>query len=157
MLNKIQTMMQMASIGGAVGTAISILAGTAIIILLANFLFTGITTVTTAVSSQGKIVSSPELSVEPSTLDWGEVAPGETSQQSVTVTNKGYNPVTLTLSSGNYAPANASEFLTLSWNYSGETLHPGISLPLMMELNVSPIIEGVYNFTFIIVITATTT
>jgi hypothetical protein len=77
------------------------------------------------------------------------------SDQCDTVENSGTVPVTLTMSAGSWNPANASSYITLSWNRQNYTLPAGSSVQALLTLNVSSSIDGITSFTFNITITGT--
>jgi len=55
---------------------------------------------------------------------------------------------------GNWTPSEAQNYITLSWNYTGDTLNPGDVLPIEFTLSVAENITGIEQFEFYITITA---
>jgi len=87
-------------------------------------------------------------------IDWGIVDPGSTVSYECFVLNNGTIPITLNLTTENWNPPNASAFITLSWNYTGQLIEPEASLPITFILIVSPDISGITDFSFDSIITA---
>ncbi len=88
-------------------------------------------------------------------IAWGALSPGQVAPQMLYIKNTGNTPVTLVLSTSNYAPANAEQYLTLTWNYTGTPIASGQIIPVQTSLSVSSSISGITNFSFDIFITAT--
>jgi len=87
-------------------------------------------------------------------IDWGEIGPGSVKDISLFIRNEGTIAEGLFLSTDYWSPSNASEFMTLSWDYSGQTLDPLEIVTVALTLQVSPSIEGIKSFSFDIVIGA---
>ena len=85
-------------------------------------------------------------------IDWGFVEPGSANNVSVYVRNDGNVASTLFLTTENWSPANASGYIRLNWNYSGQPLDPSEVAQVKLTLTVSPTIEGVESFSFDITI-----
>lgn len=56
------------------------------------------------------------------------------------------------MSTTNWNPSRAAEYITLTWNYSGRSINPGEVLQVTKTLSISNSIEGISNFSFDIVI-----
>jgi hypothetical protein len=82
------------------------------------------------------------------TIDWGMVSPGSSSNVSFYVRNEGNWPVKLGLSSQNWSPANASSYMSLSWNREAQTLAVGNVTLATLVLNISASISGISSFSF---------
>jgi len=81
-------------------------------------------------------------------IDWGLVEPGSANNVSVYVRNDGNVASTLFLTTENWSPVNASDYIRLNWNYSGQPLNPSEVAQVKLTLTVSPTIEGVESFSF---------
>ena len=88
-------------------------------------------------------------------IDWGSLEPNSTVDFHCFVINNGSVPITLNLTTENWNPVNASNYITLTWDYLGDTINPSESHPIILTLTVSPEISGISDFSFDIVITAT--
>jgi hypothetical protein len=73
------------------------------------------------------------------------------------IQNNGDNDVTLSLTTEDWTPAGASEYLQLSWDYDGSPISPGEVIQITMVLDVSFSITGIDTFDFNIIITGTST
>jgi hypothetical protein len=87
-------------------------------------------------------------------INWGLVSPGETVNKALWIRNNGTAPVTLSLSTANFNPAAAETYMTLSWNYAGQTLQPGDVAAASLSLMVHQNIQDVTAFSFDCIITA---
>lgn len=88
-------------------------------------------------------------------IDWGNIEPGLVKNVSLFFRNEGKVVADLFLSTDNWSPSNASEFLTLTWDYSGRTLDLFEIVPITLTLQVSPSVSGIKGFSFDIIIGAT--
>jgi hypothetical protein len=62
---------------------------------------------------------------------------------------------TLSKVAQNWNPSSASSYMTLNWNYAGQTLSVNQALQVRLTLVVSSTVSGITNFSFDIIITAT--
>ena len=93
---------------------------------------------------------------EVSSIEWGALDPGETMEVTIYIQNEGSIAVVLTLTTDNWNPASASNYITLSWNRENYVLNPGGSvISAVLTLSVSPDISGITNFSHEITITGT--
>lgn len=88
-----------------------------------------------------------------SSIDWGVVDPGSQENVTVYMRNEANVPAIVSLSTENWDPPEASSYLTLGWDYSGQTLEPGESIEVTLILSISSDIQDVTEFDFDIVIT----
>ena len=71
-----------------------------------------------------------------SEIDWGNLSLGESKAEILFVRNEGNVPITLNMHTEKWSPPEAAEHLTLTWNYSGETLQPWDLVPVAFTLSV---------------------
>jgi hypothetical protein len=90
-----------------------------------------------------------------SNVDWGKVTPGGYRTNTLYVRNEGNSDLTLSLEPRNWNPINAQNYMTLSWNYAGQTISPNQVFQVTLTLSVSESINGVESFYFDIVIMGT--
>ena len=88
-----------------------------------------------------------------SNVDWGKISPGSSSTNTFYVRNEGNSNLMLSLTATNWNPTNAQSYMTLSWNYAGQTIAPDQVMQITLALSVSQSIDGINNFYFDIVIT----
>lgn len=81
-------------------------------------------------------------------IDWGMVEPGETKNYAVFLRSESNVPMSLTIYVADWNPANASQYLQLTWNYSGAQLAPHASVPINFSLTVNVTIPKFPAFSF---------
>ena len=90
-----------------------------------------------------------------SSISWGILDPGSNVNKTIYIRNEGNTAATLSMTTSNWNPANASSYMTLSWNYGGQTLNINQVVQVKLTLAVSASVSGITNFSFDITITAT--
>ena len=125
-------------------------------------LTSGVLTASQSVPSSGTITginvgvySDPSCTQNCTTLDWGSLAPGATATKTIYVKNTGNIPVTLSMTTGNWAPSSASGYLTLSWNRQNTVVATGGSVMATLTLTASSSAGAISTFSFNVVITGT--
>ncbi len=108
-------------------------------------------------SVQIGVYSNSGCTTAESSISWGQIAPGGTNTVTVYVRNLGTQSVTLALSLTNVNPTGLSSYLTLKWNYAGQTLAASASLAVTLSLTVAASVSGVSSFSFNTVIAGTST
>ncbi|HKZ94582.1 MAG TPA: hypothetical protein VJ249_08400 [Candidatus Bathyarchaeia archaeon] len=89
-----------------------------------------------------------------SSINWGTLDPGSNKSTTIYIKNTGNSPITLAMTTSNWNPSNASNYMTLIWNYGGQTLNANEVIQARFTLTVSSNITGITNFSFDITITA---
>ena len=87
-------------------------------------------------------------------INWGAIKPGSSVTTVVYFRNEANFPVTLSMATSNWNPTSASSYLSLNWNYDGQTLNVGASVQVVFTLSISASVNGITNFNFDITITA---
>jgi hypothetical protein len=103
---------------------------------------------TLKLSADIEVYRNKDLTDRMTAIDWGTLKPGATKTYTIYVSNKGNLPLTLSLSTSNWSPPSASNYLTLTWNYNGQTINEGDAVQVILTLTVSPSITGISNFNF---------
>lgn len=120
--------------------------------------------VTKNISSTGSINVSANLGIYSdsacqnalTTINWGNIAPGGTTTQTVYVKNTGSGAsLSLSLTTSNWTPSNANGPITITWNQENTRLAPGQSTAAIITLTVSTSITDITNFNVQITITGT--
>ncbi len=88
-------------------------------------------------------------------IDWGALAPGNSTTRTVYVKNTGNLPVTLSMTTANWVPTNANSYLTVTWNRGSTVLTPNQSVLATITLTASSSAGSLTSFSFNIVITGT--
>jgi hypothetical protein len=89
-----------------------------------------------------------------SSITWGTLDPGSNVNRTVYIRNEGNTAATLSIATSNWNPTSASSYMTLSWNYGGQTLSVNQVVQVRLTLSVSSSVTGITNFSFDITITA---
>jgi hypothetical protein len=79
-------------------------------------------------------------------IDWGTLSPGGNKNVTVYVRNEGETNEVLSVNCHNWTPAQALNYMTITSNYTGTPLQPGLVLPLTLTLAVSQSISQITDF-----------
>jgi hypothetical protein len=111
---------------------------------------------TGSIKTVGVGVYSDQAATSPlSSINWGTLDPGSNVNKTVYIRNEGTAAATLSMSTSNWSPSNAATYMTLSWNYNGQTVNVNQVVQVKFTLAVSSSVSGITNFSFDITITAT--
>lgn len=88
-------------------------------------------------------------------IDWGFVDPGATLTHSCYILNNGNFPCKLSMLLSDWVPAEASTYITLTWNAEDVTLPAGDSVQAILTLSVSDVVTGIDTFSFTATIVGT--
>ena len=89
---------------------------------------------------------------EVSSVGWSVLEPDSAENKTIYIKNIGNAAETLSLDTENWNPANASTYITLTWNYDDQPIDPNEVVEVAMTLTISPSIIGITNFSFDILI-----
>ena len=101
-----------------------------------------------------KAYADPEATKEVSAIDWGTIPAGGISQTMLYLKSTSTVPSNLTLTTENWDPSVAEQFMTLTWDYDGTPLQPAEIRAVTFTLRVSEDVVGITEFAFDLVITA---
>ena len=101
-----------------------------------------------------EVHADPDCTVVLNSIDWGRLYPGESRNTTFYVQLFGNTPSTLGLSTYNFAPVAAEQYLALTWDYDSHVLNPGDVLEVTVTLTVSSSITGIESFSFDVIVTA---
>lgn len=87
-------------------------------------------------------------------INWGTIEPGLNVNRTVFIRNEGNAAATLSMATSNWNPSSASSYMTLSWDYGGQTLAVNEVKQVKFKLAVSSSIAGITSFSFDITIAA---
>jgi len=100
-----------------------------------------------------KVYEDADCTIALTEIDWETSEPPDSKSLTAYVKNYGDVPFNMTLSAENWNPAEGEMYMTVSWDYAGQTVSVGEVLPVTFTLEInSGISEG--SFSFDIVITA---
>jgi hypothetical protein len=95
------------------------------------------------------------LTAKVNLIDWGTLEPGAQKSFLIYFQNEGNSAVTLSQSTSNWNPSAAATYLTLNWDYNGQTIEADKNLQVTLTLSVSANITGITNFGFDIIVVGT--
>jgi hypothetical protein len=81
-------------------------------------------------------------------IDWGVLIPGGNKSIECYLKNIGEADLILSLETTNWIPSEVSNYLTLTWNYDGQTLEVDETIQVKLILIVSEEIYGITGFFF---------
>jgi len=87
-----------------------------------------------------------------SSINWGTLEPGSSTNVTCYIRNEGNSPSNLSMTKSNWNPPNASNYITLNWNYGGQIINPSGVIQVTFTLAVSASIQGITSFSFDITI-----
>jgi hypothetical protein len=122
--------------------------------LFTSLEFVPTVSVTTTLTDNANIGVYEGLSNRISTIDWGTIYPGSSKNVTVHISNESNTTIILSLSTKDWNPESAKNYITLSWDYNGQMVAPHQNTRITLTLHVSENTKEVTNFTFNIVITA---
>jgi len=88
-------------------------------------------------------------------IDWGILPPGNSTSRTVYIKNYGNVPVTLSMTTANWVPSNATTYLTFSWNRAGYVLNANTTVSATLTLVASANAGNITSFSFNIIIIGT--
>lgn len=87
-------------------------------------------------------------------IDWGLTDPGAVKNVTVYIRNEGNAPITLSLQTANWNPSNAPNYISLAWNYAGQTIAVNQAIGVVLSLSIASSVESIAAFSFDIIISA---
>lgn len=99
-----------------------------------------------------EVYAEPECLTPVTNIDWGLLEPGQTAQKTVYVKNVGNAPVTLTMTTQEWSPSVASQYISVVWNLENAQLQPNNVMQAIFTLTVAVDIQDVTDFSFTIVL-----
>ncbi len=144
------------------GKAVPLTKNVVVAIVLISILLVASTAAVTyaLLSAQGKIGSSGRIvviglkvtavgsSADLTSIEWGDLAAGSTATRQISVINNGTIPTTLSMSTSDWIPLIAQQYISITWNYaSGTIIQPGASQTVTITIDVNQYVTGVTVFT----------
>jgi hypothetical protein len=86
-------------------------------------------------------------------ISWGTMYPGNSTSVTVYVKNTGTKQITLSMTAISWAPEDADDYLTLSWDQQGTVLDADDSVSAELTLTADPDTGDLADFSFDIIIT----
>ncbi len=94
------------------------------------------------------VYSDSACTTKLTSIDWGVLDPGQSRNATAYIRNEGNSAMLLTQSAANWTPSNASNYITLRWDYRGSLLTTGSVVKVTFTLAVSSSISGITDFSF---------
>lgn len=146
----------------------SIVAGAAVALVLYTLALTAVGPLVSSAVTSNKTVSSngsikgvgvgiyldQACTSQLTSISWGTINPDSNVNKTIYIRNEGNTAATLSMVASNWNPANASTYLTLTWDYGGQTLNVNQVVQVKLTLSVSSSVTGITNFSFDITIAA---
>ena len=114
---------------------------------------------TSGIVTQGTgifIVSSDPTGLkEITSINWGQLSPGETKMIDIYLTNKGNAPIAFTISTSNWSPINGFESIEFIYTISTSPLGVGRFRKVPLSIHILPSIAGIVDFSFDILVVGT--
>lgn len=127
-----------------------------VISILSIFMFLtttkNITRVSAVEASGVGVYWDSDCSNRTSSIDWGTLYPGLMKNIAIYVRNEEKETMYFGLSSKNWSPIEASEYLGLGWDYTERQVKPNETLRITLTLFVSRSVQGISSFSFNILI-----
>ena len=145
-------MQKTAAVGIAVAVAGIVMLTSVLALLQSNRSFSNTGTITTVNVGAYQDVGFTQVL---STIDWGSVVPGSSSNRTIYVKNTGNAPISLNMTANTWSPASAANYMGLTWNQESTVLNVGNSVATLLVLSVSASVTGITSFSFNATITGT--
>jgi len=81
-------------------------------------------------------------------IQWGLLEPGGIANRTVYIRNEGNANSTLTMITSNWTPTNASNYISLNWDYTGQTLQVNQVVQVQFTLFIMENVQGITDFSF---------
>jgi hypothetical protein len=89
-----------------------------------------------------------------SSVDFGLLDAGSQKDITFYLRNEGNTDIDLSMTSKNWNPTEAADYLSLTWNREGQLMEPDQVISCVMTLTVSPNIQNIDSYSLTITITA---
>jgi hypothetical protein len=90
-------------------------------------------------------------------FNWGMLDPNSTKTITCYIKNEGNQVLTLSMTTANWNPSTATQYMTFSWNLGGQTINPGQIKQAIFTLQIfaNATSGGITNFSFDVTIIGT--
>jgi archaellum component FlaG (FlaF/FlaG flagellin family) len=144
--------MQKATIGAVAAIAFTCLMVSALGALVATQTISSTGTITAVGVG---VYSNSGCTTVLSTINWGNINPGNVTTYTMYVKNTGDTSATLNMTTNSWSPSSAASYIKLTWNQEKTVLTAGQVVTAVLTLSVSSSISNVTSFSFNIIITGT--
>jgi len=98
------------------------------------------------------VYADQNCTIPVTSIDWNMMEPGQTKGITVFIRNAGNVPSTLNITTENWVPSEAEQYITFSNDYNGSILNPRQAVQVLFSLTISPSITGINQFSFDILV-----
>ena len=95
-----------------------------------------------------EVYKDADLTTTLTEIDWTFVDPGQTKTYPAWIKNVGNDKITLNMWTSDWQPTNASDWITLTWNYTESVIPAKASIPVLFTLSVHWNVTGIEHFSF---------
>ncbi len=85
-------------------------------------------------------------------INWGTLESGSNTNRTCYIQNEGNSATVFSMNATNWNPSNASDYISLSWDYGGQLVNTDELIPVIFTLSISNSVEGITSFSFDITI-----
>jgi hypothetical protein len=143
-----------------IGTVIALAAtGLFLTILTSSTIISGAVLSSQSINSGGSITSmnveifsDNDYTQTCNNINWGTIAPGDSISHTIYIKNSGNKPITLSMTTDNWNPINASNYMDLIWDKENVILNPGQVTSASLTLITSSDTSSITDFDFNIII-----
>lgn len=95
-----------------------------------------------------EVYRDAELTETMDFIDWGIVGVGQNKTVPAWIRNTGNDAQRMVMWTSSWNPSNASDWISLSWDYDGSWIPANGTIPVSFTLSVDPEISGIVDFSF---------
>jgi hypothetical protein len=81
-------------------------------------------------------------------IEWGTLYPGESKTEIIYLNNYGTYPMKLSMTTLNWTPKEAEEYITVTWDLEETDLAIGEYAMAQITISIDPTVKGVTDFSF---------
>jgi hypothetical protein len=81
-------------------------------------------------------------------IQWGLLEPGTTANRTVYIRNEGDSNRTLIMITSNWNPTDSFNYISLNWDYTGQTLQVNQVVEIKLMLSIQENVQGITDFSF---------
>ena len=100
-----------------------------------------------------EIYWSQQAADKVSSIDWGTLELGSNKSVTIYIRNEGKKSLTLNFYTSEWNPPEASDYLSLNWDYGEQSISAGEIVQVTFTLSISPSGKGTETFSFATTIT----
>lgn len=95
-----------------------------------------------------KVFKDAQCTIPLTEINWGQLTPASTTTYTAYILNSGNIEGILNMTTENWNPSNANNYITLNWDAEGKTITPNQIMAITFTLTISPYIQNITDFSF---------